>query len=140
MHLFRCRHTRSTRAKMKNHKQRFNCFYPAPTGRVRYAHRTYPVWPRQKGKVFMFFTCQACPVCLPDVSGMARAERKSVYVLHMPDVSDMSTGRVRYFRKQNTDWIATESLIHIFSYILNLRRSLWFIKSTWIVSISWTNF
>jgi len=30
---------------------------------------------------------------LPDVSGMARAERKSVYVLHMPDVSGMAGTR-----------------------------------------------
>jgi len=45
---------------------------------------------------------------LPDVSGMARAERKSVYVLHMPDVSGISIRRVRYGRNQNTNWDAIE--------------------------------
>ena len=42
------------------------------------------------------------------MSGMARAERKSVYVLHMPDVSGMSTERVRYGRNQSTNWDAIE--------------------------------
>ena len=32
------------------------------------------------------------------------------------------SGRVRYCRNQNTNWITTESLIHIFSYILNLLK------------------
>ena len=45
-------------------------------------------------------------------------------------------GHVLYCKYQNTNRIATESLIHIFSYILNLLRSLWFTKSKWIVRIS----
>jgi len=35
---------------------------------------------------------------VPDVSGMARDRKKSASVLHMSDMSGMSTGRVRYCR------------------------------------------
>ena len=82
---------------------------------------------------------------LSDVSGITiervrygQRQKESVSALRIPDVSGIPTGRVRYCRNQNTNWIATESLIHIFSYILNLLKSLWFTKSKWIVSISFT--
>ena len=67
-----------------------------------------------------------------------QGQKASVSVLCIPDMSGIPTGHVWYCRNQNTDRIGTESLIHIFSYILNLLRSLWFTKSKWIVSISWT--
>ena len=58
---------------------------------------------------------------LPDVSGIptgrvryGQGQRENVSVLRIPDVSSISTGRVRYCRNQNTNRIATESLIHIF--------------------------
>ena len=76
-----------------------------------------------------------CPAPIRRVR-YGRGQKESVSILRIPAVSGIPTGRVRYCRNQNTNWIATESLIHLFSYIIKVLRSLWFTKSKWIMSIS----
>ena len=46
-----------------------------------------------------------------------QGQKESVFVLRIPDVSGIVGTRT-------LNWITTESLIHIFSYIINLLRSL----------------
>ena len=72
---------KNTRAKTKNHKQRFNCFCPAPTGRVRYDYQTCLVWQGTERKVLMFYTCRMCLVCLPEVSGIV--ETRTLIVMQL---------------------------------------------------------
>ena len=45
------------------------------------------------GSNLNYIPISALVPAIPDMSGMARAERKSVYVLHIPDVSGMAGTR-----------------------------------------------